>query len=192
MQQEKIILAAHSIFETERLRLRRVDLADAESMFSYMKRPEATQFLSFPPHEKLADTEKLIASGFMSQTALTSWGLTLKNSAATSEIIGTINFVLDKSGKIAEFGYLLSPDFWGQGLMSEAVSVLRDFVFEALNVQVVCAEVMLENKASQVLLEKLAWQKLGEIYRYFPKKEKLVRCAYLAQTCAQWAQIKKN
>ena len=60
-----------------------------------------------------------------------------------------------------EIGYILNPDYWGQGLGSEAVAAVTDYGFKKRELPEVTAEVDPRNKASIRLLEKLGFDETG-------------------------------
>ena len=56
------------------------------------------------------------------------WGIALKDNP--SNIIGTID--LWREGKPENRGFWLGKKFWGQGIMTEAVTPIMDYAFDAL------------------------------------------------------------
>jgi ribosomal-protein-alanine N-acetyltransferase len=54
----------------------------------------------------------------------------------------------------ATVGYWLGEDFWGRGIMSEAVAALTDFCFENFPLRRISAQVFANNPASACVLEK--------------------------------------
>jgi [ribosomal protein S5]-alanine N-acetyltransferase len=54
----------------------------------------------------------------------------------------------------ATLGYWLGEDFWGRGIMTEAVAVFTDFCFENFPLHRISAEVFANNAASARVLEK--------------------------------------
>nr|WP_280954062.1 GNAT family N-acetyltransferase [Lactococcus protaetiae] len=74
MNDSKIILAEHEIFETNRLILRKITLADAEDMFEFTSDPEVARYVTYPPHENLDVTKEGIVNYFI-PNRLETWGL---------------------------------------------------------------------------------------------------------------------
>jgi RimJ/RimL family protein N-acetyltransferase len=54
----------------------------------------------------------------------------------------------------ASIGYWLGEQFWGRGIMTEAVTTVTDFCFENLPLRRISAEVFANNPASARVLEK--------------------------------------
>jgi ribosomal-protein-alanine N-acetyltransferase len=89
--------------------------------------------------------------------------------AAVNSVLRTL-FCIDVSGAVvgeigirpgidvhrhtAELGYWLSQEFWGRGIMSEAVTAVTDFCFENFPLRRISAEVFANNPASARVLEK--------------------------------------
>ncbi len=72
-----------------------------------------------------------------------------------SDLIGGIGLHhLDKKNHKAELGYWLTPQRWGEGLTSEAVSLLVDYGFKSLALVRIYAVCFSVNLASKKVLEK--------------------------------------
>ncbi len=139
--------------ETARLTLRRVKPSDAAAIFDYASRPEVTAHLSWLPHKKMEDTYRFIQSlqyGYCEGTAA-DWGMVLKKN---ERFIGTIGFAhASRIHGYGEVGYVLHPDFWGRGIVAEALRALIDFAF-AHGLNRVEAVHAVENPASGRVMEK--------------------------------------
>jgi len=61
----------------------------------------------------------------------------------------------------ADIGYQLGEDYWRQGFMSEAATVMIDFAFKRLKLRRIEAHIYPENKASQGLAESLGFKYEG-------------------------------
>ncbi len=69
-------------------------------------------------------------------------------------------------------GYMLHQDFWGQGLMSEAVGVLVDTAFRLTTATAAIAGVRPINPASSQILKKHGFEKTGRISMDVPARGK--------------------
>lgn len=78
------------------------------------------------------------------------------------ELVGMLAFPeIDWKGKKTSFGYWLSPDFEGKGIVVRCVKGLTNYAFKTLNlnrVEISCAE---DNLRSRALPEKLGFIKEG-------------------------------
>ena len=53
-----------------------------------------------------------------------------------------------------ELGYVLSKDYWGQGLMPEAVEAVARYLFEAVGLDFITVGHFIQNSRSQRVIEK--------------------------------------
>lgn len=139
--------------ETNRLILRRVLPTDAEAIFSYASRPAVTAHLPWRTHRSLEDTYLFIQGlqyGYAEGSAA-DWGMVFKEDG---HFIGTIGMAhISRLHHYGEVGYVLHPDYWGRGIVTEALRAVIDFAFtHGLNrVEAVHA---VENPASGRVMEK--------------------------------------
>lgn len=165
----KLILAEFKELETERLLLRPLTLSDASAMYKYASDDEVTQFLSFPSHQSLEETENSIANFFINEP-LGKYGIELKESR---ELIGTIDFQqLNETHKKAEIGYTIAKEYWGQGFVAEAGRELLCLAFYHLNLNVVSAIHDVDNPNSGRVMEKIGMSVVGEFPHYLIQKGK--------------------
>ncbi|MNL48225.1 putative ribosomal N-acetyltransferase YdaF [compost metagenome] len=89
--------------------------------------------------------------------------------------MGTAGFVYwETEHARAEFGYSLSRAFWGKGLATEAARAIITFGFEVLALNRIEAKCMVENVASERVMQKAGlrfdavlrqyWQKHGTFH----------------------------
>lgn len=145
----------HPRLETSRLLLRKVTFKDLEDMHSFMSSIEVTKYIPFPTHKNLEDTRKFI-DYLLEQYAINKkliWGIQLKE---TTKLIGTIEFVsFETAHNKAEIAYVLSKDYWGNGIMTEAANEVINFGFKNLNFTRIQARTFKENLSSQKVLKKI-------------------------------------
>ena len=115
--------------ETDRLLLRKLTLEDAADVFEYAREPDITRFLTWKPHRSIEDSKGFI--GFMisryEAKEVADWGIVLKEN---DKLIGTVGFIRwSPENSRAEVGYALSKEYWGKGIMTEAVSEIIKFGF---------------------------------------------------------------
>ena len=140
--------------ETERLILRKMKTSDANDMYDYSRRPEVTKYLLWEPHTDISHTIDYLD---YLQTRYRvgdfyDWGIVHKK---TNRFIGTCGFtVLDFTNNSAEVGYVLNPDFWGQGYAPEALARVMRFGFMDLNIHRIEARYMVGNEKSRRVMEK--------------------------------------
>ena len=74
----------------------------------------------------------------------------------------------------ATMGYWLGEQFWGRGIMSEAVTAVTDFCFRNFPVRRISAEVFANNHASARVLEKAGFTFEGRLTNHVLKEGKLL------------------
>src|SRR6059058_1973539 len=70
----------------------------------------------------------------------------------------------------ATVGYRLGEEFWGRGIMTEAVTVVTDFCFENFPLRRISAEVFANNPASARVLEKAGFIFEGRLKNHVVKE----------------------
>ena len=85
------------------------------------------------------------------------WAIALKTE---NKIVGTIGYHrIEKEHYRAEVGYMLHPDYWNTGLMTEALKVIIDFGFDEMNLHSIEGNINPNNAVSRKILEKFGFVK---------------------------------
>lgn len=163
-------------FETKRLILRKKELSDAKQMFdNYCSKDKVTEFMSWSSHKSIDDTidflNNVVLPAYENNSAY-DWAVVLKE---TNEVIGSIaGCKYDLEKKSAELGWVLDDRYWGQGLMPEAATVIRDYLFSEGFVRV-WAEHNVKNSKSGRVMQKIGMQHEGTLRKSaFNNKGELV------------------
>lgn len=117
--------------ETKRLILRRAMTEDAQPMYeNWASDPEVTKYLTWPAYTSSDMAKERIAIWIEDYRSDDNyqWMIVPKE---LNQPIGSISVVSkdDNVGK-AEIGYCIGKAWWHQGIMSEALQVVIDFLFE--------------------------------------------------------------
>ena len=143
------------VFETERLILRRIESGDVHDLYSYACREETTRYLLWLPHQNEYATRFVIEGIKRDYRAGTYFELAVVL-RESGKMIGTCGLTsFDVQNRVAEIGYVLSPEYWGMGIAREAASVLMNFAFCELGANRVEAKYMKGNESSGRVMEKL-------------------------------------
>ena len=87
---------------------------------------------------------------------------------ANGQLIGTGGFWrLIKPHFRAEIGYELAPEWWGQGVMTEALGAMLGFGFTRMGLHSVEAQIHPDNSGSRRVLEKLGFVQEGYFHENF-------------------------
>lgn len=140
---------------TKRLYLRPLMLRDAPAIFAYAQLPETSRYTTWSPHQGVQDSLTFIKSALHEnkRTPLHPLGMTLK--AKPNLVIGTIGLEFRQGDNEAILSYALSPDFWNQGIMTEAAKALISEGFCAYQLKAIRAWCLEENRASSRVMEKI-------------------------------------
>ena len=123
------------LLETQRLILRAVSLSDVEDMYDYASKDEVVDFLRFPKHKTLTDTENAIKTFFLNRPNKgwpQAFAIVLKDN---NKMIGTCDFWPISDQGCYEMGFVLNPEYWNKGIMSEASLCILDFAFREYGVR---------------------------------------------------------
>lgn len=116
--------------ETPRLILRKARIEDAEAMFrNWANDAEVTKFLTWPTHGNIEVTKKLLTSWVDSyqKNDYYQWMIVLKE---IGEPIGSIMASTVGRAQSAHIGYCIGKRWWHQGIMSETLKAVMDFLFD--------------------------------------------------------------
>lgn len=111
----------------------------------------ATLYWSTPPHDDIEQTREWLAN-MIAASPQQSDDFVVEH---RGRVIGKAGFY-----RMPEIGYILHPEFWGQGLAYEALSALVDRAFARFAVPALTADVDPANIASQRLLGKLGFSEV--------------------------------
>ena len=164
---------------TDRLMLRPPRLEDAAMAFQrYASDPIVTHFLHRKIHRTVDET-----AAFLSQriNAIASsgggrWAICLKGD---DSIWGSIAASID--GHVADVGYLLSPQLWGKGLMTEALKAVVSELWNHDALWRIQATCHIDNLASARVLENCGFEREGLMRRLtvMPQISKIPQDCYL-------------
>jgi ribosomal-protein-alanine N-acetyltransferase len=139
---------------TERLLLRQLLTTDEKAIFNIRSNEVVYKYIAKSTFKKTKEAQAFIEriNKDIAHKQLLLWAITLND---TQELIGTIclwNFSKDKL--VAEVGYELYPDYYKQGIMTEALTKIIDFGFNTLKLEVIEAFTHKANEASKILLKR--------------------------------------
>ncbi len=147
---------------TNRLSLREIMIKDAPEILVHRSDERITLYTGGTKAHSLEDAQKFITEiqGYAKEGKSVLWAISLKGQ---EKLIGTICiWQIDLERSVAEVGFTLHPDFWGQGIASEALDAVINFGFEKLGAEVLEAAAHYDNIDSIRLLEKKGFLKTGE------------------------------
>ena len=145
--------------KSERLLLRPVKPEDVEEVFAIRSDPETMKYIPRPlarTKQDALDHIGMVSKG-IEENEFINWAITLKED---DKLIGMICLLrMQLNNFRTEIGYILHPDFHGQGIMSEAIEIVIDYAFNILNFHSLEAVIDPRNSASEKLLLKYQFEK---------------------------------
>lgn len=179
-----LIFAENQSLKTERLTLRPVTLSDVNDMYEYASDEETCRYV-FPRHQTIKETKESIANYFMC-APFGKYGIELNT---TGRLIGTIDLRIESQHHIAEIGYALNKDFWGNGYVPEAANELLRLGFEELKLMRIFATYDIDNPKSGRVMEKIGMKIEGNIPNARMWKGKVVTDVMRGITLEEWRQL---
>lgn len=155
---------------TERLVLRQPSMKDVAWYYEYFSRPEIVWGGGEPgPRSLRAAREEFRKHlvGIYRERRGFRWIITLKGDGRP---IGTLGYYKwsPSAGYQAEMGYDLAKEYWGKGIMSEAMTAVIDFGFVRMGLNRIEVYVMPRNKRSIRMIRRLGFKREGLLReRYF-------------------------
>jgi ribosomal-protein-alanine N-acetyltransferase len=158
----------NNILLTERLKLRPLNLDDAQDMFEYTSKEVSTKFLSWNPHTNIDQTIsflKEVVSKYGTIHTEFSWGIEV---IETGKMIGVVKlFDISLASKRAEVSYILNSNFQGKGYINEAWAMVIDFCFNEMKYIRVQARCSTDNLASEKVMQKAQMNLEGILKKYW-------------------------
>lgn len=146
-------MRAPETFQTDRLHLRPVGLADAEAIFrTYAGEVAPTRFMPFVRHRDIGDSLAFAerCEGCWASGSAFPWAVT---ETASGQFMGVVELRL--SPPKADFGYIFGEPFWGRGFASEAASAVVAWAIAQPSIQRVWATCHPDNAPSAAVLRKV-------------------------------------
>ncbi len=151
----ELIFSPFPEIKTERLLLRRMADTDAPEIFYLRSNDIVMKYIDREKPKSLEEALTFIqnVNSNIDKNECVMWAIALRDNPGN--LIGNIGFwrIINKHYR-SEIGYMLHPDFWGKGIMKEALMAAIDFGFTEMNLHSIEAHINPENKASGILLEK--------------------------------------
>jgi ribosomal-protein-alanine N-acetyltransferase len=141
--------------ETERLILREQRISDTPVLYDLRTNEQVMRYIDRPHPKNVEESEQFIQrinENFGNEANMI-WAITLKSNPEL--MIGNLGFWrTDLPNHRAEIGYMLHPDYWRKGILTEALTKVIDFGFNEIKLHSICANINPENEASRSLLLK--------------------------------------
>lgn len=168
---------SNTVLKTERLILRPWRQEDLEDFYEYARVDGVGQMAGWLPHESKEVTQTILDSFI---THKKTFALELDG-----KVIGSLGIENYKEEEFPELdqlqgrsiGYVLSKDYWGQGLMPEAVKAVQKYLFDEVGFDFLIVSHYVWNGQSRRVIQKSGFRHLKTIQlntRYGTTEDTLV------------------
>ncbi|QDV84510.1 GNAT family N-acetyltransferase [Stieleria magnilauensis] len=147
--------------ETKRLHHRAFTVDDAEAFFVLNSNPDVMRFTGelLVPSLEVA-IEAIAGYPDFDEVGYGRWACVLKK---TQTVIGFCGLKYLPDLDAVDLGYRFLPEFWGQGIATEACRANLEFGFRELRLDQIVGLVLPDNAASIRVLEKVGMQPEGDM-----------------------------
>lgn len=148
--------------ETDRLILRPWQESDLEDFYAYASVSGVGEMAGWCHHKSIEESQQILSMFINGKKTL---ALELKE---TGKVIGSLGLEELRSDPVEdalygrEIGYVLSKDYWGRGLMPEAVEAVIRYCFDVLNFDYLTCGHFFRNDRSRRVIEKCGFTYFGE------------------------------
>lgn len=150
--------------KTDRLRLRKAKLSDAEPIFrQYAQDPEVTKYVSWRAHANLEETREYVRMCLLAWDIGKAFHWVIERTE-DKQVIGMV--IARAGGEKWELGYVLARAHWGQGYMTEALKALIAWALKQKEIFRIWAVCDIDNVASARVMEKAGMEREGVLRRW--------------------------
>ena len=152
------------MIETKRLLLRKFVIEDADAMFrNWASDKEVTKILTWPVYTSLDTAIHILNEWTTSyeKPDFYQWAIVPKD---INEPIGSISVVsTNEKTQMAEIGYCIGRSWWNQGITSEALRAVIDFMFDQVGANRIQAKHDVNNPHSGLVMKKCGMKYEGTL-----------------------------
>ncbi|MBQ9227958.1 MAG: GNAT family N-acetyltransferase [Eubacterium sp.] len=175
--------------QTARLTLRKIRPEDSADFFTLCSKPAVSRFVTWNTHESKEVTDALVQGWVQSyRDDRYLWAIVYRD-----RVIGNVD-VINITGAVAELGWMLDEAFWNQGLMTEAASAVRDYLFDTVGLEALTACHVAENFGSGRVMQKIGmhfWKYIAFSNKAIPKLYGKRLCVYCL-TKEEWEAMRRR
>lgn len=148
------------VLRTERLLLRQFIESDLESVFKGLSHPDVIKYYGVNFSSLSATQEQMTWFTDLERNKTGIWWAVCSPDNKTFYGAGGLNGIIEEHRK-AEIGFWLLKDYWGLGIMTEAMPLIYNYGFENLLLHRIEGFVETENLNCKKAMDKLGFQKEG-------------------------------
>ena len=153
------------VLETERMILRRMEMADVDDLLGTFSDPVAMRH--YPATKSRDETEGWArwVQGSYEKDGYGIWVATVKGSGDFAGQCGLVRQEVEGQSEV-EIGYLFLRRLWGQGLATEAARACKEYGFDLLGFDRLVSLIAPDNLPSRRVAEKVGMALEREVYKW--------------------------
>lgn len=147
-----------TVLDTQRVSLRPWQASDAAALYALASNPEIGPRAGWPVHESEAQSLAIIETVFQAPHV---FAVVLK---ASHQVVGSIGLTIGQASSLnlpdqaGEIGYWIGQEYWGQGLIPEAVTAVIDYALNDIGLQALWCAYYDGNDQSRRVQEKCGFR----------------------------------
>lgn len=152
------------IIETERLILRGIKVEEAEQVFNtWTSDEEVSRFMRWSTHKSVEETKQwiMMEQENCKKDNYFDWGIELKE---IGKLIGSIGAHYVPEIDRYEIGYGIAKKYWRQGIVTEAVRNMLNYLINEKGIKKYMAAHAKQNPASGAVMRKVGFQYVKDEY----------------------------
>lgn len=143
--------------ETERLRVRWLNVGDSAFIFELVNEPSWIQYIGDKGVKTLQDAARYIENGPMAMYQRAGFGLYMVELTDIAKPIGICGLINREALQDVDLGFAFLPKFWSKGYAFESAAAVVRYGKEVLGLRRIVAILSQDNHRSSKLLEKLGF-----------------------------------
>ncbi len=157
---DAIVDVSNVVLKTERLILRAWQESDRNDFFEYASVEGVGEMAGWKHHTTMEETQKILNSFIAGKNV---FAIVYRDN---NKVIGSLGLHTSWANQEKEYenlktkdvGYVLSKDYWGRGLIPEAVRALIDYCFSECGIELLTCGHFETNLQSKRVIEKCGFQ----------------------------------
>ncbi|MGM9969555.1 MAG: GNAT family N-acetyltransferase [Anaeroplasma sp.] len=146
-----------------RIVIRDLTFKDDVDFYEYAKNPNVGPMAGWKPIESLSIAKRVLAGNILSKDV---FAIALKSNNKMIGSMSIYNYGLRKYNKVKQLGFSLSEDYWNQGIMTEAVKLVIEYVFTKTDCEVLEVGHHSDNYGSKRVIEHCGFIYDGRLCKY--------------------------
>lgn len=172
---------------TKRLLLRKIKVSDYKDIYKYTSKEEVARYVTWNVHKNIEDTKNLcrLWAKELESREKYHWAIVFENTVIGNiEIIGIVD-------DAAFLGWQLDSEYWNMGIMTEAASAVRDYLFSEIEIEGLYASHIKENIGSGRVMQKIGMTEITK-KQYETALKSKSRAELYGLPCAFYALTRKE